>query len=216
GRPRLGVKCGCNDAFVVTVLETSGTVAEIRDGTGHRAEIEAHLLRPLLRGETLSRWHSASADEHIIWTHDVTGSPLASLPPLASRWFARRRRELSARADARHAARFWSLFRIDAAAMDRPRAARMPGRHRFGHRSAQHVLCGAMPRSHRRARAHRSAQWAGRAQLAERRGGAGARRIPPVSGLDALAFARPRDVVSRARHSRAPRRPCARRQAADR
>ena len=59
--------------------------------------------------------------QSIIWTHDTNDVPVAELPPHAARWFAPWRRQLVARADARHRARWWSLFRIESARFDRPR-----------------------------------------------------------------------------------------------
>jgi len=43
------------------------------------------------------------------------------LPPHAARWLARWRRALMQRADARHRARGWSLFRTESARFDLPR-----------------------------------------------------------------------------------------------
>lgn len=137
GPPRLGVKCGHNAAFLVRVLDREGELAAIEDEAGRRAWIESALLRPVLRGEAVTRWRVTSGDDAIIWTHTETGAPLPELPPLAARWFGMRRRDLAARTDARRAARWWSLFRTDAgrAALARvvwcdvgrtPRAAYLP------------------------------------------------------------------------------------------
>ena len=121
GRPHLGVKCGFNDAFVVELLTSGGDVAEVRAVDDRRAAIECNMLRPLLRGEALRRWRVPESREHIVWTHDATGAALSSLPPLSARWLARWRRELTARTDARRSAKWWSLFRTEAARCDRPR-----------------------------------------------------------------------------------------------
>lgn len=123
GRPRLGVKCGCNEAFVVTVLEVDDDLAQVQAADRSRATIERALLRPLVRGERLRRWNTPPTHEAIIWTHDALDAPLQALPPYATRWFARWRRVLTHRADARHRARWWSLFRTEAARVDRPRVA---------------------------------------------------------------------------------------------
>ena len=104
GRPLLGVKCGLNEAFVVPP----------------ESDIDARLLRPLLRGETLAQWHAAPR-ERILWTHDADGAPLASLPPAAATHLARHRRALERRSDLRSGARWWSLFRVESARADRPR-----------------------------------------------------------------------------------------------
>jgi adenine-specific DNA-methyltransferase len=121
GRPYLGVKCGFNDAFVVELLSADDDVAEVRSADDQRIVIERDLLRPLVRGEGLRRWCAPASPDRIIWTHDANGSPLASLPPHAARWFARWRRQLNARTDARRQSRWWSLFRTEAARCDRPR-----------------------------------------------------------------------------------------------
>lgn len=121
GRPYLGVKCGCNDAFVVEIVDMHGDVAEVVTSLGNAITIERSALRPLIRGERLRRWQVPRNYEAILWTHDPTGSPLSALPPLAARWFARWRHALLARSDARQRARWWTLFRIESARYDRPR-----------------------------------------------------------------------------------------------
>jgi hypothetical protein len=121
GRPRLGVKCGCNDAFVVRLIERDGDRARVvgRDGTS--ILIESHMLRPLLRGERLREWKAAGGDEFIIWTHDERDRPRAQLPPLARSWLGRWRPSLQARADGHSPVRWWGPFRTEAASDDRPR-----------------------------------------------------------------------------------------------
>jgi hypothetical protein len=121
GRPHLGVKCGCNDAFVVELIDADDELAEVLTHDGRRVTIERALVRPLLRGEQLERWRPPAANASIIWTHDVLDAPLAQLPPRASRWFSRWRRQLSARTDAHGRQRWWSLFRTESARFDRPR-----------------------------------------------------------------------------------------------
>ncbi|HVX41439.1 MAG TPA: hypothetical protein VHB25_17875, partial [Gemmatimonadaceae bacterium] len=121
GRPHLGVKCGCNDAFVVQLVDCDDDVAVIEGSDGRRATIERVLLRPLARGEHLARWNRPERSEWIIWTHDAGGAPLERLPAHAARWFARWRHALMSRTDARHGARWWSLFRTESARTDRPR-----------------------------------------------------------------------------------------------
>jgi hypothetical protein len=126
GRPYLGVKCGCNDAFVVHRSSNASDgedVVAIVDRHGRAGLVERELLRPLVRGEQLGAWRSPSGEELIIWTHDARDQPLHQLPPQAARWFAPWRRQLAARTDARHAARWWSLFRTESARSDRARVA---------------------------------------------------------------------------------------------
>lgn len=121
GRPYLGVKCGCNDAFVVELVDAYDDVAEVLAFDGTRMTIERSLVRPLLRGEGLRRWCMPETRAALIWTHDESDAPLAALPPLASKCLQRWRRTLVNRADARQASRWWSLFRTEAARCDRPR-----------------------------------------------------------------------------------------------
>jgi hypothetical protein len=121
------VKCGHNNAFIVKIVGRDGDLAAVEDERGERAWIEHDLLRPLLRGDTVTPWtahpDAPGGDDAIIWTHaGNNGGPLAELPPYAARWFARRRRDLEARSDARRAPRWWSLFRTEAARTDCARA----------------------------------------------------------------------------------------------
>ena len=121
GRPYLGVKCGCNDAFLVQLDDVSGTLAQVICADGRRATIERTMLRPVIRGERLRPWSVQPSPEHIIWTHAPNGTVLSSLPPHAARLLGRRRRQLEARTDARHSPRWWSLFRTESARSDGPR-----------------------------------------------------------------------------------------------
>ncbi|HKY96291.1 MAG TPA: N-6 DNA methylase [Gemmatimonadaceae bacterium] len=96
GRPLLGVKTGCNDAFVVESA----------------ADIEPEILRPVIRGDQVNAWSIERNDSRIIWTHDAHG-PLKSLPPKAEKWLREWRRDLEKRTDAARAKRWWSLFRVE-------------------------------------------------------------------------------------------------------
>ncbi|MGH9418996.1 MAG: Eco57I restriction-modification methylase domain-containing protein, partial [Thermoanaerobaculia bacterium] len=114
GRPMLGVKSGCNEAFIPP--------------TG---KVECELLRPLVRGEDLVQWQLAPATGRIIWTHTASGRALQSLPPRAMEWLSSFQSELENRSDCRGGARWWSLFRTESADYSRPRVvwsdvARMP------------------------------------------------------------------------------------------
>jgi len=117
--PHLGVKTGCNDAFIVRAESECNGVTPIYTDT-RRGEIESELLRPLVRGETLTRWRLARNEERIIWTHDAAGAPLRELPQHTYRWLARSRRALERRSDSR-SDRWWSLFRVDPAHSKSPR-----------------------------------------------------------------------------------------------
>jgi hypothetical protein len=116
GAPLLGVKSGCNGAFVVKATDHG-----LRADNGAAVDVEPELLRPLVRGERVCKWRIGSADEWVIWTHGGDGRPLDRLPPRAERWFRPWRRRLVARSDARGSGRWWALFRTEAAACDGPR-----------------------------------------------------------------------------------------------
>lgn len=123
GRPLLGVKTGCNDAFLVLASGEASVdpdVALIRRGS-IEAPIEAGMLRPAVRGESVGRWSIGRSSELIVWTHDATGNPMRRLPANAMRWLSSWRRELEQRSDARGKTRWWSLFRTDSAEFDFPR-----------------------------------------------------------------------------------------------
>jgi hypothetical protein len=106
GRPLLGVKTGCNAAFVI-----SGDAIE---------HIERELLKPLHRGETIRKWKLGPTAEKIIWTHDEFG-PLSKLPPRALGWLRNWKRELERRTDARGRSPWWTIFRTESAASSTPR-----------------------------------------------------------------------------------------------
>lgn len=121
GAPRLGVKSGCNAAFLVRITNAARDLASIVDADGETGCVERSLLRPALRGESVTPWTRAACDEAIIWTHDHTGAPLARLPDRARAWLRRRYDDLALRSDAARAKRWWSLFRVDAADASAPR-----------------------------------------------------------------------------------------------
>jgi len=121
GRPRLGVKCGCNDAFAVRLIEQNGDHARVVAADGTTFLIETEMLRPLVRGDQLRPWAVASSDDVILWTHDERDRPLAQLPRLARSWLTKWRPSLEARSDGRSTDRWWTLFRTEAARDDRPR-----------------------------------------------------------------------------------------------
>jgi hypothetical protein len=128
GRPTLGVKCGCNAAFLVHAQEHDDELASVV-ADNRRALIERRLLRPVLRGEDVhdaappmrARTTPALGDPRIIWTHDSAGAPLRVLPPATARWLAHWRSTLERRRDARARLPWWSVFRTDAARSESPR-----------------------------------------------------------------------------------------------
>jgi hypothetical protein len=106
-RPRLGVKCGCNDAYII--------------GEAERGTVEPALLRPLLRGQCVTPWRVDGLREQILFPHAANLAPLTELPPLAQRHLRRHRAALGARTDLRGRMPWWSLFRLDAADSSRTR-----------------------------------------------------------------------------------------------
>lgn len=121
GRAHLGVKCGLNDAFLVRSRALDDDEAAIIAADSRSGTIERSLIRPVIRGEDVTPWVVARDDRSILWTHEASGGPLALLPPLAARWFAPWRRGLQSRTDARSHARWWTLFRTEAARSNHPR-----------------------------------------------------------------------------------------------
>lgn len=128
GRPLLGVKTGCNEAFIVrltgdshSVRNRNERVAAIESGEVSGL-VERSVLRPLHRGETIRPWKLQPSPEQIIWTHDERG-PLPQLEPHARHWLGKWRRELERRSDfSSHAhARWWTMFRTESATSSSPR-----------------------------------------------------------------------------------------------
>jgi hypothetical protein len=120
GRPMLGVKCGCNAAFLVRQRGARLGLTTVRGACGD-AEIEPHLVRPVLRGESIRPWRAPVTDERIIFPHADDGSPLKPLPARARTWLLRFRGSLVRRSDARNRSAWWSLFRTESALHHRPR-----------------------------------------------------------------------------------------------
>ena len=134
GRPLLGVKCGCNAAFLVHATEhhDDGATVTALSGPPRQAVIERVLLRPALRGDGIGAHPTGATpaspadapDAHelrVVWTHGPDGLPLRTLPPATARWLAQWRPRLQARGDARGNQPWWTLFRTEAARTDLPR-----------------------------------------------------------------------------------------------
>ncbi len=121
GRPRLGVKTGCNDAFIVDSVGVRGDLTLVLRGS-RRGHVETAMLRPLVRGETLTAWRQIPNAERILWTHGFDEQPMLALPDGARKWLACSRRALERRSDAR-TGRWWGLFRTESASFDTPRVA---------------------------------------------------------------------------------------------
>ncbi|MFI5311730.1 MAG: hypothetical protein ACHQQ3_10880, partial [Gemmatimonadales bacterium] len=133
GRPLLGVKSGCNDAFVLTPRpgwrEAPPGEWPVRDrapdasldgerGGPREGCVETSLLRPLLRGEHVRSWRVEPDDGALLWTHGADGAPLPRLPRGAAGWLAPWRRRLEIRSDVHASPRWWSLFRTESARCD--------------------------------------------------------------------------------------------------
>jgi SAM-dependent methyltransferase len=119
GRPLLGVKTGCNAAYVVHVDAIENDIALISAGERH-GRIEREMLRPLLRGETLSAWRITGRREYIVWPHGDT-LPRKDLPPLARRWLLPFRDQLCGRSDLHGRSPWWTVFRTESARHEHPR-----------------------------------------------------------------------------------------------
>ena len=124
GRPILGVKSGCNEAFIVTPRagwrDARNDFWPVTSGN-REGRVERRMLRPLLRGESVRAWTPEPDGDAVLWTHDAADAPMQRLPAGAQSWLAPWRRQLESRADARRAARWWTLFRTDAARSHKPR-----------------------------------------------------------------------------------------------
>jgi hypothetical protein len=120
GRPLLGVKTGCNSAYIVRVESVDGDVACISGG-GRTGPIERDMLRPLIRGETLEKWIATGPREYLVWPHDENDRPRRALPPLARRWLLPFHDVLSARSDLHGRFPWWSVFRTESASPVSPR-----------------------------------------------------------------------------------------------
>jgi len=122
GRPLLGVKTGCNSAYIVRVDSVDGDLACISAGK-RTGRIEHEMLRPLIRGETLDKWTLTGPREYLVWPHDEHDRPRRELPPLARRWLLPFRDMLSARSDLHGRIPWWSVFRTESASHSNPRVA---------------------------------------------------------------------------------------------
>jgi len=120
GRPLLGVKTGCNAAYVVRVDGVENGIASI-SADARRGKIEREMLRPLIRGETLAAWRTTGPREYLVWTHRDNNLPRKELPPLARRWLLPFRDQLGRRSDLHGRMPWWTIFRTESARHDFPR-----------------------------------------------------------------------------------------------
>ncbi|MES2178880.1 MAG: DNA methyltransferase [Gemmatimonadota bacterium] len=120
GRAMLGVKCGCNEAFMVEAGDHVADSVAVAY-RGRKGMVERELIRPLLRGDGVSAWNIPDSRSAIVWTHAPGGLPLPALPAGASRWLAPWRRQLTNRTDLRGSRNWWALFRTESADSSRTR-----------------------------------------------------------------------------------------------
>jgi hypothetical protein len=120
GRPLLGVKTGCNGAYVVHIEGIEDGVASISAGD-RCGLIEREMLRPLIRGETLGPWKTVGQREYLVWPHRNDNVPFKELPPFARRWLLPFRDQLAARNDLRGRLPWWTVFRTESARHERAR-----------------------------------------------------------------------------------------------
>ncbi|HEV7836418.1 MAG TPA: hypothetical protein VGO75_00005, partial [Gemmatimonadaceae bacterium] len=120
GRPMLGVKTGCNAAYMVHVDGIENEIASISAGD-RRGRIEREMLRPLVRGETLAAWRTTGQREYLVWTHCDNNLPRKDLPPLARRWLLPFRDQLARRTDLHGRLPWWAVFRTESARHERAR-----------------------------------------------------------------------------------------------
>jgi SAM-dependent methyltransferase len=120
GRPMLGVKTGCNEAYVVHVDGIDDDVALISAGD-RRGRIEREMLRPLVRGETLGAWKTTGQREYMVWPHGDNNVSRKQLPPLARCWLLPFRDQLGSRTDLHGRMPWWTVFRTESARHERAR-----------------------------------------------------------------------------------------------
>jgi hypothetical protein len=120
GRPTLGVKCGFNDAFLVRTMSAPGGMIVVDNGE-RTGEVEAGVVRPVLRGEQVRPWRRSDATDGILYPCRDDGRPWRTLPPGVRTWLLSYRHALQRRSDVRNGTAWWSLFRTAGASHDVPR-----------------------------------------------------------------------------------------------
>ncbi len=119
GVATLGVKCGCNDAFLVRAVSHFAGV-EVSDGSRSMV-LEPRFIRRLIRGESVRPWRADDGADYIVFPHRDDGRPLDRLPPTLRSWLFPWRARLEARSDARGDRAWWSLYRTEGSRFDTPR-----------------------------------------------------------------------------------------------
>jgi hypothetical protein len=122
-RPKMGVKTGANDIFIVTDIQATEETSEVVATTegGEHVRLERNVLRPLVRGRDIRAW-GYTHPHWIIWTHDdESGETLAHLPPRAAAYFGDngRRSKLEDREDFKNGMDAWTIFRVSADKLSR-------------------------------------------------------------------------------------------------
>jgi hypothetical protein len=120
GAPLLGVKTGCNGAYIVRVEGVDGDVACIATNSRHGC-IEREMLRPLVRGESLGPWRITGPREHLVWPQNRDNVSRQDLPPLTRKWLEPFRDQLALRTDLRGRSPWWTVFRTESARSNRAR-----------------------------------------------------------------------------------------------
>jgi hypothetical protein len=108
----LGVKTGVDRVFVGELERRDGDRALLRMAQDH-VWVESAVIRPALRGRDV-RQFGCRQERVLLWGHDDFGHVRASLPPLATEYFARHLSALRARADYQTGPT-WQVFRVRAA-----------------------------------------------------------------------------------------------------
>lgn len=97
--PSLGIKTGCNDAFLIEDREIPDA---LRPWT-----------RPVLRGDHVRTWLTPHSSTAIVIPCETNGSAVARLSSPLARHFAPHEHALAARTDLRPRDPWWALFRTD-------------------------------------------------------------------------------------------------------
>jgi hypothetical protein len=122
GRPLLGVKTGCNEAFVVATIARGGEPGTTLVTNGEASgALESAALRPVALGKRIEPWRLSPRNDRIVWTHDHRLAVLPALPPLTRQWLSPWRRILEKRTDTRSPKCWWGVFRVESADSSLPR-----------------------------------------------------------------------------------------------
>ena len=119
GVATLGVKCGCNQAFLVRA-EARNETMDVTDGS-RTAGIDPRFVRPVLRGESVTCWRATRGAQSMVFPYDERGRLLNRLPHDLRDWLLPWRSRLESRTDARGTKAWWSLFRLEGSRPDLPR-----------------------------------------------------------------------------------------------